>query len=64
MKIPASFFKQGIFYVDLMITNGKEQLSLRNDAIAFAVLHDSVKLGNWMGKSPGSLKSKISWNEF
>lgn len=61
LTIPAYFFNEGGFYVDLMIHDGKKIVFLENDALHFVVIQESFELGEWMGKSRGALKPKFNW---
>ncbi len=62
MLLPDFFFKEGNFSIDLMITNGRKALFLEPDAIQFTIIQEEKSLGQWMGKSPGVLKPKFTWN--
>lgn len=62
MTIPGSFFNEGFFYVDIMVTDGRNKLFLETDALCFLVLQETRPLGFWMGKTPGSLKPNFEWN--
>jgi len=61
MKIPESFFNQGNFFVDILISNGKKVLYRNIDVINYTVIQESTDLGNWMGKTVGPLKPSFSW---
>ena len=61
MYIPKMFFNEGVFNIDLMITDGKNQLFFERDSLMFTVVQEQMALGAWMGKSPGALKPKFEW---
>ena len=41
---------------------GRKALFLEPDAIQFTIIQEEKSLGQWMGKSPGVLKPKFTWN--
>ncbi|SDS69519.1 lipopolysaccharide transport system ATP-binding protein [Formosa sp. Hel1_31_208] len=61
MRIPSLFFNEGVFAIDIMITDGKKLLFNSNDVLKFVILEEEKVLGEWMGKSPGFLKPRFSW---
>lgn len=61
MIIQKKFFNQGNFFVDIQIIDGKKLLLREEDVISFTVIQEETKLGNWMGKTPGSLKPEFEW---
>lgn len=61
MCVPKSFFNQGVFFVDIQVTNGKELLFREEDAISFNIIQEQTALGRWMGRTPGALKPHFKW---
>jgi len=61
MVVPSRFFNEGLFFVDIQLTDGKQLLFREEDAISFSVLGEKSKLGYWMGKTPGPLKPSFNW---
>jgi lipopolysaccharide transport system ATP-binding protein len=64
MSVPSRFFNQGTFYLDIQISDGRKLHFRAEDVIAFTVIQEESKLGQWMGKTVGPLKPKFDWNEF
>lgn len=64
MSVPSRFFNQGSFYLDIQISDGRKLHFRAEDVIAFTVIQEESKLGQWMGKTVGPLKPKFDWNEF
>lgn len=62
MTIPSFFFNEGVFSIDLMLTDGRRRIFLEVDCVSFVILQEQKELGEWMGKSPGPLKPKFDWN--
>jgi lipopolysaccharide transport system ATP-binding protein len=63
MQIPSHFFNEGVFYVDMMVTDTKKPLFHERDVISFSIIHEEKNLGDWMGKSPGYFKPKFIWKD-
>lgn len=63
MQIPSHFFNEGVFYVDIMITDRKKPLFQERDVINFSIIQEEKSLGDWMGKSPGYFKPKFIWKD-
>ena len=61
MLIPKYFFNEGNFYIDLNVIKNRNRVFNENDIINFTILQEQKKLGEWYGKSPGSLKPLFSW---
>jgi len=61
MSVPSRFFNQGSFYLDIQISDGRKLHFRAEDVIAFTVIQEESKLGQWMGKSPGPLKPVFDW---
>ncbi|MDO6597678.1 ABC transporter ATP-binding protein [Oceanihabitans sp. 2_MG-2023] len=61
MQIPSHFFNEGVFYVDMMVTDTKKPLFHEKDVINFSIIQEEKNLGDWMGKSPGYFKPKFIW---
>ncbi|SFN72176.1 lipopolysaccharide transport system ATP-binding protein [Bizionia echini] len=64
MIIPKHFFNQGVFFVDILISNGEKILFLCEDAITFSVINEGNSLGSWMGKTKGPLRPNFKWYNF
>jgi lipopolysaccharide transport system ATP-binding protein len=61
-KIPANFFNEGEFSVNVMlIEDGMNSLGIENDLISFHVNPKPKQLGQRMSKSKGSLKPNFKW---
>jgi lipopolysaccharide transport system ATP-binding protein len=61
LTIPAFFFNQGTFYIDINVSNQKKNIFSGIDIISFTVIQEETELGNWMGKTVGPLKPKFNW---
>jgi lipopolysaccharide transport system ATP-binding protein len=61
MIIPSQFFNEGSFFVDILISDGRKLHTRVEDVIAFTVLQEGAKLGQWMGKTVGPLKPEFNW---
>ena len=62
MTIPANFFNEGTFYVDLLVSRKKEVIFLDEDALDFTVLQEAKSVGQWMGTTKGALKPSFQWD--
>lgn len=63
MYIPEYFFNYETFYLDILILkNKKEIIFMENDILSFTVVSEQKNLGDWIGKTPGSLYPKFEWN--
>ncbi|WP_178989004.1 ABC transporter ATP-binding protein [Winogradskyella schleiferi] len=61
LNLPKLFFNEGNFYVDFRITKNRKRVFSMNDVIQFSVIQETKALGEWMGKTPGSLKLIFDW---
>lgn len=61
LKLPKLFFNEGNFYVDFRITKDRKRIFEMNDIIQFSIIQEAKALGEWMGKTPGSLKLIFDW---
>lgn len=62
MFFPAYFFNYETYYVDLLlVSNKKTAILIENDIVSFTVQSEQKKLGDWMGKTPGYLYTKLDW---
>jgi len=61
LNLPKLFFNEGSFYVDFRITKNRKRVFAMNDVIQFSVIQEAKALGEWMGKTPGSLKLIFDW---
>lgn len=61
MSIPGPFFNEGVFSIDLMVSQNKQVVFVENDIIYFNVLQANKALGEWMGKTKGPLKPHFNW---
>ncbi len=63
-EIPANFFNNGTFSLDLFIVkNGKEAIYIEPDILEFTMLNKKVELGKYMGEEPGYLRPLFNWRE-
>ena len=61
LKLPKLFFNEGNFYIDFRITRNRKRIFAMNDIIQFSIIQEAKALGEWMGKTPGSLKLIFDW---
>lgn len=61
--IPSNFLNWGTFYIDLLISNGKETLLYENDIISFTLSNKAGKLGMWMGRISGDVTPLFNFTE-
>jgi lipopolysaccharide transport system ATP-binding protein len=66
MKIPAGFFNEGQYFIDLMIIrkNDAGYLAFFNepDILSIQILPEKRELGMWMGKEEGFIRHQFNWN--
>ncbi len=66
MKVPAGFFNEGSYLIELMIINHKESggyCVYFHDAefLQFDILQEKRELGQWMGKEVGYIRHTFEW---
>jgi lipopolysaccharide transport system ATP-binding protein len=63
--IPANFFNWGSFYIDMYIViNKKQVLFIENDILSFTLNNKEQEVGQWMGKEPGGITPRFSWEMY
>ena len=53
--IPKNFLNWGNFFIDLLISNGKETFKYEDDIISFTLSNKVGKIGMWMGRVAGDV---------
>lgn len=62
MTIPAYFFNDSTFYLDLLVVaNRREVRIIENDILCFTV-NPVTQLGAWMGKEVGYVRGRFAWS--
>jgi lipopolysaccharide transport system ATP-binding protein len=65
MIIPAGFFNEGTYSMELMILNqsknGYDQIFYDPDTLYFQILPEQRALGTWMGKEVGYIRHTFEW---
>jgi lipopolysaccharide transport system ATP-binding protein len=66
MKIPAGFFNEGQYFIDLMIIrkNDAGYLAFFNepDILSIQILPEKREFGMWMGKEEGFIRHQFNWD--
>jgi lipopolysaccharide transport system ATP-binding protein len=68
MIIPAGFFNEGIYLIELMIINYKESggyTSFYHDTefLQVEILQEKRPIGSWMGKEVGQIRHNFEWTK-
>lgn len=62
--IPGEFLNWGSYYINLLVVEDKRHVFLsENDLISFTLTSKESPLGNWMGKSVGSITPNFNWQK-
>ena len=65
MVIPAGFFNEGQYFIDLMIIRKDETGYLtffhEPDILSIQILPEKRELGTWMGKEEGFIRHSFNW---
>ena len=61
--IPKNFMNWGTFYIDLLISTGKETLKYENDIVSFTLSNKVGKIGMWMGRIAGDVTPQFEFTE-
>jgi len=62
-EIPANFFNNGNFSMDLYIVKDrKEAIYIEPDFLEFTLINKPIELGQYMGEEPGALRPQFQWN--
>ena len=61
--IPKNFMNWGTFYIDLLISTGKETLMYENDIVSFTLSNKVGKIGMWMGRIAGDVTPQFEFTE-
>ncbi|MEQ6122361.1 ABC transporter ATP-binding protein [Reichenbachiella sp. MALMAid0571] len=65
MKIPADFFNEGEFSIDLMVLSHSKKGYViyvnERDVLMVRIFPEKRPMGSWMGKEPGSIRHKFEW---
>jgi len=61
--IPAHFLNWGSFFIDLLISTGKETLLYESDIISFTLSNNAGKIGMWMGRLAGDVTPLFNFVE-
>jgi hypothetical protein len=65
MVIPAHFFNDGVYSMDLMVLNFESfsytSIFEQEDILCFELIDDSKKLGLWSGKEKGYIRNIFEW---
>lgn len=61
--IPRNFLNWGSFYIDLLISTGKETLLYENDIVSFTLSNKVGAIGMWMGRLAGDVTPLFDFQE-
>ena len=61
--IPDNFLNWGTFFIDLLISNGRETLKYEDDVLSFTLSNKVTKLGMWMGRVAGDVTPQFDYHE-
>ena len=65
MAIPAGFFNEGQYFIDLMVIRKNEKGYLtffhEPDVLSIQILPEKRELGAWMGKEEGFIRHSFNW---
>ena len=61
---PANFFNWGNYSLDLyVVENRRRAFIIDNDTVSFTLSNKEAAIGSWMGKEPGDITPKFSFQE-
>ena len=61
--IPRNFLNWGTFFIDLIVSNGRETLLNENDVVSFTLSNKVGKIGMWMGRLAGDVTPLFPFTE-
>lgn len=61
--IPKNFMNWGTFFIDLIVSDGRETLLNENDIVSFTLSNKVGKIGMWMGRMAGDVTPLFSFTE-
>jgi len=61
--IPRNFLNWGTFFIDLIVSNGRETFLNENDVVSFTLSNKVGKIGMWMGRLAGDVTPMFNYSE-
>lgn len=62
-SIPGNLLNSNKYLIDvLLVKNRKELINMVTDVQSFVIIDQEAKLGEWMGRSVGFFKPKLTWS--
>lgn len=62
-NIPANFFNNGTFYIDLyVVMDRRVSIYVEPDFLEFTLVNRAMELGQYMGEEPGALRPLFDWS--